>query len=65
MFLFCIMLKFLTSDTSDVYVTIYVIDTFHNHLVKFLISNMLSSDINRMSCFNAFQIQQLSQRFYK
>ncbi|KAJ1414673.1 C2 domain [Sesbania bispinosa] len=66
-FLFRVTPEFLASDTSGVCIAIYAIGTFRDHLVgtvRFLISNILSSDADRAPCFSAFQIRRPSGRFY-
>ncbi|RDX75473.1 hypothetical protein CR513_44634, partial [Mucuna pruriens] len=66
-FLFRVSPEFLASETSGVGVAIYAVGTFRDHLVgtvRFLISNMVSSDASRTPCFSAFQIRRPSGRFH-
>ncbi|XP_061363380.1 uncharacterized protein LOC133306977 [Gastrolobium bilobum] len=68
-FLFRVTPEFLASDTAGVCVAIYAVGTFRDHLVgtvRFLISNILSSDADAAitPCFSAFQIRRSSGRFH-
>lgn len=71
-FLFRVTPEFLASETAGVCVAIYAVGTFRDHIVgtvRFLISNILSSDSangngNRSPCFSAVQIRRPSGSFY-
>ncbi|KAK7337999.1 hypothetical protein VNO77_18594 [Canavalia gladiata] len=66
-FLFRVTPEFLSGDTSGVCVAIYAVGTFRDHLVgtvRFLISNILSSDADIVPSFSAVQIRRPSGRFH-